>query len=184
LFIDKNAIGALEVKHSPALPVARATLRTLIVLNFLYGALIFLLLAISFLAEAWTWQALGVGHIAGHEAVVAGMRAIMVIGIAGVPITYVFFSRLLRIVESVRAGEPFQVENARRLRVIGWSLLALQVLHISVVAIASAVSTKDVPLRISSNFDVTGWLAILLLFVLAQVFLEGTRMRADLDGTV
>ena len=26
--------------------------------------------------------------------------------------------------------------------------------------------------------------AILLLFVLAQVFLEGTRMREDLEGTV
>jgi len=32
---------------------------------------------------------------------------------------------------------------------------------------------KEVPLRINGNFDLTGWLAILLLFVLAQVFLEG-----------
>jgi hypothetical protein len=60
----------------------------------------------------------------------------------------------------------------------------LQGLHIGVVAIASAVSTRDVPLRISDNFNPTGWLAILLLFVLAQVFREGTRMREDLAGTV
>jgi hypothetical protein len=172
------------VKNSPVLPVAWIALRTLIVLNWAYGALIVVLLAISFLAATWTWQALGVGHIAAHEGIVAGMRAIMVIGIVSVPIAYVFFNRLLRIVESVRAGEPFAVENARRLRVIAFALLALQALHISVVAIASAVSTKDVPLRISGNFDPTGWLAILLLFVLAQVFLEGTRMRADLEGTV
>jgi hypothetical protein len=164
--------------------VAWIALRTLIVLNWAYGALIFLLLAVSFLAGTWTWQALGVGHIAGHESIVAGMRAIMVIGIVSVPITYVFFSRLLRIVESVRAGEPFVVENARRLRVIALALLALQLFHILVVAIASAVSTRDVPLRISGNFNITGWLAILLLFVLAQVFLQGTRMRADLEGTV
>lgn len=172
------------MKHSSVLPVARATLRTLIVLNCVYGALIFVLLAISFLAETWTWQALGVGHIAGHEGIVAGMRAIMVIGIVSVPLAWVFFSRLLRIVESVRAGQPFQMENAGRLRAIAWTLLALQGLHLCVVAIASAVSTKDVPLHITDNFNPTGWLAILLLFVLAQVFLEGTRMRDDLEGTV
>jgi len=172
------------VKSSSALPVARVTLRTLIVLNWIYGALIFAFLLVSFQAATWTWQALGVGHIAGHEGIIAGMRAIMVIGIASVPIAWVFFNRLLHIVESVRAGEPFQVENARRLRVIALALLALQVLHISVVAIASAVSTKEVPLRISGNFDPTGWLAILLLFVLAQVFLEGSRMRDELAGTV
>lgn len=172
------------MKQTPALPVARATLRTLIVLNWLYGALIFLLLALTFLAESWTWRALGVGRIAGHEGIIAGMRAITVIGIASVPIAWIVLSRLLRIVESVRAGEPFAMENARRLRVIAWALLALEGLHICVVAIASAVSTKDVPLHITDNFNPTGWLAILLLFVLAQVFLEGTRMRADLEGTV
>ena len=61
---------------------------------------------------------------------------------------------------------------------------ASKLLHLCVVAIASAVSTKEVPLHINGNFDLTGWLAILLLFVLAQVFLEGTRMREDLEGTV
>jgi intracellular septation protein A len=76
------------------------------------------------------------------------------------------------------------MENAGRLRAIAWTLLALQGLHLCVVAIASAVSTKDVPLHITDNFNPTGWLAILLLFVLAQVFLEGTRMRDDLEGTV
>jgi hypothetical protein len=172
------------VKNSSVLPMAWVTLRTLIVLNWVYGALIFLFLLISFQAEAWTWQALGVGPVAGHEGIVAGMRSIMVIGIVSVPIAWVFFSRLLRIFEAVRAGKPFAAENAGRLKVIAWALLALQALHISVVAIASAVSTRDVPLRISGNFDPTGWLAILLLFVLAQVFLEGTRMRADLEGTV
>ena len=172
------------MKHSSALPVAWVTLRTLIILNWVYGALIFSLLLISFQAEGWTWRALGVGSIAAHEGIVAGMRSIMVIGIASVPIAFVFFRQLLRIVKSVRAGVPFAVENAGRLKIIAWALLALQVLHICVVAIASAVSTKEVPLRISGNFNLSGWLAILLLFVLAQVFLEGARMHDDLEGTV
>jgi len=171
-------------KHLIALRASRVTLRVLIILNWIFGGMIFALLAISFQAEDWTWRALGVAAVAGHESVVAGMRAIMVIGIAGTPIAYLVFNRLLRIVESVRTGEPFIMDNAGRLRTIAWALLGLELLHICVVAIASAVSTKEVPLRINGNFDLTGWLAILLLFVLAQVFLEGTRMREDLEGTV
>lgn len=172
------------MKQSPVLPLAWVTLRTLMVLNWVYGALILSLLLLSLQAEEWTWRALGVGSIAGHAGIVAGMRAIMVIGIVSVPIGFVFFRELLRIVKSVRAGAPFAVENAGRLKVIAWALLALEVLHLGVVAIASTVSTKEVPLDISDNFDITGWLAILLLFVLAQVFLEGARMHDDLAGTV
>jgi len=172
------------MKHSRALPASSVTLRILIVLNWILGALIFALLTVSFQAERWTWQALGVGAVAGHEGIVAGMRAIMVIGIFGTPIAYLVLSRLLRIVESVRIGEPFTMDNAGRLRAIAWALLGLELLHICVVAIASSVSTKEVPLRINGNFDLTGWLAILLLFVLAQVFLAGSHMREDLEGTV
>jgi len=170
--------------HSSLLPVARVTLRGLIVANWVYGALIVLLLLVSFQAEEWTWRALGVGSVAGHEGIVAGMRSIMVIGIVSVPIAFVVFMDLLRIVKSVRAGEAFTVENAGRLKAIAWALLALELLHVCVVAIASAVSTKEVPLRIGGTVDLTGWLAILLLFVLAQVFMEGARMRDDLECTV
>jgi hypothetical protein len=172
------------MKQSTALFATQVTLRILIVFNWIFGALIFGMLAMSFQAEDWTWRAFGVGPVAGHEGIVAGMRAIMVIGIAGTPISYVVFSRLLRIVESVRSGEAFTSDNAGRLRTIAWAMGGLELLHICVVAIASAVSTKEVPLRISGNFHITGWLAILMLFVLAQVFLEGTRMREDLEGTV
>lgn len=172
------------MKHPPVLSTAWVALRTLMVLNCVYGALILALLLISLQAGGWTWRALGVGSIAGHEGMIVGMRLIMAIGIVSVPIGFVFFRELLRIVESVRAGEPFTVENARRMKIIAWALLALEMLHVGVVAIASAVSTREVPLRISGNFNVTGWLAILLLFVLAQVFLEGARMRDELEGTV
>jgi hypothetical protein len=173
-----------NAKSSIALPVARVSLRILIVLNWIFGALIVAMLAISLLAQEWTWRALGVGAVSGHGGLVAGMRAIMVIGIAGIPIAYVVLSRLLEIVESVRAGEPFTAGNAGRLRTIAWALLGLELLHLGVVAIGSAVSKKGVALRINGNLHVTGWLAILLLFVLAQVFLEGTRLREDLEGTV
>src|ERR1700737_379600 len=132
--------------RSLALPAAWIALRTLILLNWISGALIFALLAISFQAEEWTWRGLGVGAVAGHEGIIAGMRSIMVIGIAAVPFAYVVLREMLRIVESVRVGEPFTGENAGRLRVIAWALLGLELLHVAVVAIASAVSTKELPL--------------------------------------
>jgi hypothetical protein len=174
----------IAMRHSRGALATSLALRILMILNWIFGALIFVLLAVSFQAEEWTWRALGVGAVTGHESLVAGMRAIMVIGIAGTPITWVVFSRLLRIVESVRTGEPFTSDNAGRLRTVAWALFALELLHICVVAIASALSSKELPLHISGNLDLTGWLAILLLFVLAQVFLEGTRIREDLEGTV
>jgi hypothetical protein len=176
--------GNLSMNHSRALPVAWATLRILVVLNWIFGSLIVALLAISFQAEEWTWRALGVGSVAGHEGIVAGMRAIMVIGIASVPIAYMVLRQLLRIVKSVGMRAAFSVENAGRLRTIALALLALELLHVGVVAIASAVSTRDVPLHVTGDVNLAGWLAILLLFVLAQVFLEGTRMREDLEGTI
>jgi len=172
------------MKHSPALPVTWMSLRVLIVLNWILGGLILVLLAATFQAEEWTWRALGVGAVARHEGIVAGMRTIMVIGIAGVPIAYVVLKELLKIVESVRDGDPFSADNASRLRTIAWALLGLELLHLLVVAIASAVSTKEVPLRLDGDITLTGWLAVMLLFVLAQVFREGTRLRDDLEGTV
>ena len=176
-------LGRTRQHPSSALGLARVTLRSLIALNWALGALIFALLVASLLAEAWTWRALGVDGAAGHPRVVAGMRAIMAIGLVGTAVHYIVLSRLLRIVESVSVGEAFTTGNADRLRAIAYGLLGSELLHLGVVAIASAVS-KEVPLRISGNFAVSGWLAVLLLFVLAQVFREGTLMREDLEGTV
>jgi hypothetical protein len=172
------------MQQSPALSVSSVSLRVLVVLNWILGGLILALLAATFQAEEWTWRALGVGAVAGHEAIVVGMRTIMVIGIVGVPIAYVVLKELLRIVESVRDGDPFSADNAARLRTIAWALLGLELLHLLVSAIASAVSTKEVPLRLGGDVTLTGWLAVMLLFVLAQVFREGTRLRDDLEGTV
>src|SRR5688572_29944307 len=122
-----------KLTHSSALPLAHVSLRILIPINWLVGALIFAMLAVSFLAEEWTWRALGVGSVAGNERIVAGLRAIMVIGVLAVPVAYVVLSRLLRIVESVRVGEPFTIGNAGRLRTIACALLGIKLLHIGVV---------------------------------------------------
>ncbi|MEP6729974.1 MAG: DUF2975 domain-containing protein [bacterium] len=161
-----------------ALSVSRKALRALITLNWLFGAAVLCLLIASFLAEAWVARALGVDHM------LVGARLIMMIGIAATPVAYVVFSRLLSIVETVRAGDPFVTSNAQRLQTIAWAVLALELSRFVVVAIANAVSTPAQPIDIRLNFSVTPWLAVLLLFVLARVFEHGTRMREELDGTI
>lgn len=167
-----------------SLPAAWIVLRILVVLNWIMGALILALLVASLVAEDWVMTALGVGQVSGRAEQIAGMQTIMVIGVGSVPLAHLVFARLLAIVETVRSGDPFVPQNARRLRMIAWVLLAMEMLHVAVVAIASMISSAGVALDIDWDFSLAGWLAILLLFVLAQVFAQGGRMRDDLEGTV
>ena len=112
------------------------------------------------------------------------LRAIAVLGLAAIPFNYAVLKRLLAIVETVRAGDPFVAANADRLQAIAWALLALQLLSLVIGAIGKAVSTPGHPLDIDAGFSISGWLAVLLTFLLARVFAEGTHMREDLEGTV
>ncbi|MEO5617120.1 MAG: hypothetical protein ABIS67_05075, partial [Candidatus Eisenbacteria bacterium] len=52
---------------------------------------------------------------------VMGLRAVAVIGLATIPLSYVILKRLLAIVETVRAGDPFVAANASRLQGIAWA---------------------------------------------------------------
>ncbi|MEP7068333.1 MAG: DUF2975 domain-containing protein [Usitatibacter sp.] len=166
-----------------ALPVANILLRILTVLNWIYGGIVLAILIGMLTAEQWTMTALGVPPSAETEPVIKGMRMIAVLGVAGVPLNYIVLSRLLAMVNSVRAGDPFVAMNAERLQMIAWAVLGQQVLQLVIGLIAKSVSTPTHPLPISA-FSTSGWLAVILLFVLARAFAEGTRMREDLEGTV
>jgi hypothetical protein len=165
------------------LRLTRIVLRVMVVLNIVTGVLIFALLVASLLAESQVLVMLGARAAAG-PALVHGIRLIMVIGIAGVPLAYILLTRLLAIVDTVRAGDPFVMQNADRLQTIAWALLGLELLHLAAGAVAAAASSEADPLDIDWSFSVTGWLAVLLLFVLARVFGHGARMREDLEGTI
>ncbi len=171
--------------YPDALSLSRKVLRILIALNFMMGGLIGVLLIASLVAADWTLRALGAHHPTDdNSSMVLGMRVIMVIGIASVPVAHIVLTRLLAIVETVRAGDPFVADNAARLQTIAWSVLGLELMHLMVGAVAASASTEAHPLDLDWNFSVTRWLAVLLLFVMARVFDHGTRMREDLEGTV
>ncbi len=168
---------------SAALPIAYVMLRILIVVNWLMVAVILALLVVL-PNEQWIMSAFKLSPSPEAERLVMGLRAIAVLGLAVVPLNYVVLKRLLAIVETVRAGDPFVAANASRLHAIAWALLALQLLSILIGAIAKAVSTPAHPVELDAGFSINGWLAVLLTFLLARVFAEGTRMREDLEGTV
>ena len=174
----------MDVKHSTALPIAWISLRILIVLNWVFGACIFALLAFTFANEAWTMRALGVTGFSDAREVMWGMRAVAALGLVAIALTYPMLTRLLAIVETVRRGDPFVADNAYRLNAIAWILLALQLLSLAIAAIGKVLSTPEHPFHLDAGFSVNGWLAVILTFVLARVFAEGTLMREDLEGTI
>jgi hypothetical protein len=166
------------------LPVASVTLRVLIVVNWLGGAAILALLIATIINEQWTFTALGVPPSSATRSMMMGMRAIAMFGLVVVPLNDVVLRRLLAIVETVRWGDPFVVTNADRLQAIAWALLALQLLSLVIGGIGEAISTPEHPLHLDAGFSTSGWLAVLLTFILARVFAAGTLMREDLKGTV
>lgn len=158
-------------------------LRILILGNLLFGGLVLALLIASLIAEEWVMRALGVRGGGNNATLILWMRAVMVIGIGSVPFTHVVLTRLLAIVETVRLGDPFVAENAARLKAMAWAVLGLELLHLAVGALAVG-PLSNTQLDLDWSFSVIPWLAVLLLFVLAQVFDDGARMRDDLKGTV
>ncbi|MGH9787960.1 MAG: hypothetical protein ACRD4U_04550, partial [Candidatus Acidiferrales bacterium] len=157
---------------SAALPIAYLVLRILIVVNWLMGAAILALLVVM-PNEQWIMAAFKLSPSPDAERLIMGLRAVAVLGLVGIPLNYAVLKRLLAIVLTVRAGNPFAAANGHRLQAIAWALLALNLLSIVIGAIAKTVSTPAHPLHINAGFSINGWLAVLLTFLLARVFAEG-----------
>ena len=147
---------------SAALPIAYVALRILIVMNWLMVAVI---LALLFVVpnERWIMSSFDLSPSAEAARLVMGLRTIAGLGLVAIPLI---------------------AANAARLQAIAWALLSLQLLSLVIGAIAKAVSIPGHPLKLDAGFSINGWLAVLLTFLLARVFAEGTLMRDDLEGTV
>jgi hypothetical protein len=171
-------------RNYSALPIAYVALRIFILLNWLSGAAVLALLTATVVAEEWTMNALGISPSSEIRRLIMPLRAIAALGLLAIPLNHSVLKRLLAMVETVRGGDPFVAANAYRLRAIAWALLALQLLSLVIGAIGETISTPGRPLDLDAGFSASGWLAVLLTFVLARVFAEGTLMRQDLEGTV
>ena len=94
----------------------------------------------------------------------------------------VVFNRLRRVFATLTLGDPFHPDNVTRLRVIGLALIGLEAMgYLLHMALAFAF-----PGRVSATvtLNLTAWFAILVVFVLAEVFREGARLRQDAELTI
>ena len=159
--------------------------RILILLNWLGGAAILALLTATIVAEQWTFTALGITPESAIPSMIMGLRAIAALGAGRRR------PQLCRPQTAARDGRDGE-ERATRSSpptptvssAIAWVLLALQLLSLAIAAVGKAISTPANPVVLDAGFSINGWLAVLLTFVLARVFAEGTLMREDLEGTV
>ena len=87
-----------RVSSSTALPIARITLRTLIIANWVVAVMILILLAVS-PNERWIMSAFHLSPSPDATRVVMGLRAIAVLGLIGIPLNYIVLTRLLAIVD-------------------------------------------------------------------------------------
>lgn len=169
--------------YSAALPIAYVVLRILVVVNWVVGAAILALLIVM-PNERWIMSAFHLVPSPEASRIIMGLRLVAVIGLVTIPINFLILRRLLAMIDTVRVGDPFVPANASRLQHIAWALLSLQLLGSLIWVIGRIISTPAHPVDLDAGSSVNGWLAVLLTFVLARVFAEGTLMRDELEGTV
>jgi len=99
--------------------------------------------------------------------------------------------RLRRVFGTLTQGDPFQPENVRRLQMIGFTLAGLELLSYTVrggmIWVGRTRMAGDLDLRSVGegfSFNLTIWFAVLVVFVLAEVFREGARLRREAELTI
>ena len=87
--------------------------------------------------------------------------------------------RLLELLKTLRFGSPFVAENAVRFRNIGFALLIGEASQILFSIFGHAFDAE-----IEGGIDLITLVSIAAVFVLAEIFREGARMKEEQDLTV
>ena len=95
----------------------------------------------------------------------------------------VIVGRLRRIFSTLTAGDPFHPDNVRRLRTIGVVLAVLEILRYPIMLITVWLAPQ-VMAQSGFALNLTTWFAVLVVFVLAEVFREGARLRREAELTI
>lgn len=94
----------------------------------------------------------------------------------------VIVARLRQIFATLMAGDPFHPDNVLRLRVIGVALAGLELVRYAVWA--AGVWLIPGQNKVEPNLSLTAWFSVLVVFVLAEVFREGARLRREAELTI
>jgi len=94
----------------------------------------------------------------------------------------VIVERVRKIFATLTAGDPFHPDNVTRLRVIGLMLAGLELGRYAFWALSAWLLPGQQEL--DSGFSLTAWFSVLVVFVLAEVFREGARLRREAELTI
>jgi hypothetical protein len=97
--------------------------------------------------------------------------------------------RLRKLFDSFCSGQPFAAENATHLRAIWITMVGIEVARYVLLFVTAALfASVGGPLAqgatIRLSVDLSTWASIFILIVLAEVFREGARMRAEQELTI
>ncbi len=168
--------------YAKVLGVSQILLRIWRVLNIAVAAGFVVCLVASFIFEPVVRDYYVSRPPHDPDVIIPVLRIWVVVGLPMFAAIHVMISRLLAMVETVRSGEPFVPENAARMKTIAWCLLGIQLFDLACGIFAGILNEAGA--RIDWSPSLSGWVAVALLFVLARVFEEGARIRADLEAMV
>ena len=113
----------------------------------------------------------------------AGSQALMLLAFGLSLAGYLLIMRWTRQVFSTLAeGDAFHPDNTRRLRWIGFGLGSLGLFGYD--ARAFGEGAFHLHFEIDGLREATTWFSVLVVFVLAEVFKEGARLRHEADLTI
>lgn len=116
--------------------------------------------------------------VAARGPLYAALLLVFGLSIGGV---LVIVHSLRQIFTTLTAGDPFHPRNVQRLRLIGLMLAALELGRYAVWGMRPLLPFVR---RADPNFNLTAWFSVLVVFVLAEVFREGARLRREAELTI
>ena len=173
------------LRDDPLLGIFRAILTFLLGLTIAMGITLALIIPVVIAnQDRFATELLPTTSLVPGGDVIGAVLGVVVLVSAIVALTFMLLRHLRRIVDSVRLGDPFVPENARRLRSMAWLSIALQI--VALIAGGLTMWLEEASRQFEANFDISigGMLFPLVLFILARVFRRGAEMREELEGTV
>ncbi|MEO0815771.1 MAG: DUF2975 domain-containing protein [Pseudomonadota bacterium] len=169
-----------------SMAAALSVLMTVVIwLTAIVGSLVFVLLLIGLFASLNS----GALSLPGGDAVadISSLNFVFTLATIAVILPGIVYVcvQLRRILTTLAEGDPFVPENAQRLTRIALALGVMEIASIVfVLCMRGFIPAEDAISRPALGINFVVWAAVAALFILSQVFREGTRLREEEKMTI
>ena len=116
----------------------------------------------------------------GSAGILLSQRLVYLAAFVATISTWWILNRLRRMFLAVNQGDAFERANVGRLQGVGLGLIGVQIS----AAILAVTVPRGIIDDLDHQIDLGAWLGILIVFMLAEVFRQGSTMRDDQQMTV